>query len=111
MGTPSPSWKSKKRFLNHLIILCPRSQGKTGFKLLPALKGVLTTLTKPEMINVVWTENYSKEHVDRSLLVDFPLVLDPANPTNNVAKFSAPHVWNQLKTAAREALEETILKR
>ena len=83
---------------------------KTGFKLLPALKGVLLNLTMPEMMNIVWTINYSKEHVDRSLLVDFPLVLDPANPTNNVAKFAAPHIWHQLKAAAREALEETIMK-
>ena len=84
---------------------------KSGFKLLPALKGVLLALTKPEVMNIVWTEHYSKEHVDRSLLVDFPLVLDPANPTNNVAKFAAPHIWHQLKAAAREALEETIMKR
>ena len=74
------------------------------------MKGVLTALTRPEVMNIVWTENYSKQHVDRSL-VDFPLVLDPANPTNNVAKFVAPHTWHQLQAAAKEALEETIFKK
>ena len=80
---------------------------QNGFKLFPALKGVLTELTRPEVINVVWTDNYSREDVDRSL-IDFPLVLDPANPTNNVAKFGAPHVWHRLKEAAREALDEPL---
>ena len=73
-------------------------------------KGVLTCLTRPEVMNILWTENYSRCHVDQSA-IEFPLVLDPANPTNNVAKFYGPHIWQQLKAAANEALQETIFKR
>ena len=82
---------------------------KTGFKLMPALRGVLTALTRPESMYIFWTEYYSREHVDRSL-VEFPLVVDPANPTNNVAKFAAPHTWHYLKRAAQEALSENVFR-
>ena len=107
----SPNCRAPSYFFELVVIHHWETKLKRqkGFKLLPALKAVLTELTQPEVMNIVWTSNYSKEYVDRSL-IDFPLVLDPANPTNNVAKFGAPHIWHQLKEAAREALDEPFFK-
>jgi 2'-5'-oligoadenylate synthetase len=87
-----------------------RLKRQSSFKLIPALKGVLRVLKDPAVINIFWTTNYSKEHVKAETLIEFPLVLDPVNPTNNVAKFAAAHIWNQLSTAAADALNESFLQ-
>ena len=59
-------------------------------------------------LQAYWTTNYPVDMIDSEMLSQRPLILDPANPANNVAKMGAA-IWYQLSNAACRYLTESKL--
>ncbi|XP_028407251.1 2'-5'-oligoadenylate synthase 3-like isoform X1 [Dendronephthya gigantea] len=76
------------------------------FKTLKAFHGVMKTLNEYQSLNVIWTENYRITDIPYHVRCTRPLVMDPANPMNNVCE---PFVWEEISMAAKEVLESPMM--
>jgi hypothetical protein len=73
--------------------------------------GVLQTLCKPDdCINVFWTDYYAREAIPKDILVQRPLVLDPAKYWNNTVQKSNLRAVRPLAKKALEALGYSLQK-
>ena len=60
---------------------------------------VLSMIERKEELNVIWTEKYSLDQVPEVVSEQRPLLVDPANPFNNVAGGVAQ--WPEVSACAR----------
>jgi hypothetical protein len=73
--------------------------------------GVLQVLCKPDdSINVFWTDYYAREAIPKDVLVQRPLVLDPAKYWNNTVQKSNLRLVRPLAKKALEALGYSLKK-
>ncbi|XP_028412305.1 2'-5'-oligoadenylate synthase-like protein 2 isoform X4 [Dendronephthya gigantea] len=81
------------------------SDGK--FDTLKAFHGVMEALMDYESLNVIWTENYSENDIPSEIKDQRPLVMDPANPTNNVCE---NFEWEEIKEEAKRVLASPMMR-
>ncbi|XP_074153318.1 2'-5'-oligoadenylate synthase 2 [Sminthopsis crassicaudata] len=83
-----------------------QGSGKDDFNIAEGILTVLELITKYNELCIYWTVNYDFEdetirnYLQSQLQKDRPIILDPADPTRNVAE-SAPKLWKQLAKEAK----------
>ncbi|XP_028412290.1 2'-5'-oligoadenylate synthase 1A-like [Dendronephthya gigantea] len=77
------------------------------FNTLKAFHGIMEALKDYQSLNIFWTENYSAKDIPSQILRQRPLVLDPANPTNNVC--SGYH-WEEIRQEAKNVLKSAMME-
>lgn len=105
-------WKSKLQFRGHpapsylieliVIFVYERFKPQTIHK---AIEKVMEVFVDYKNLEIVWEKYYKKSEVDSKLLQSKPVVLDPANKYNNIAKIKHFEV---LAKGAKEALEDQL---
>ncbi|XP_028407254.1 2'-5'-oligoadenylate synthase 3-like isoform X3 [Dendronephthya gigantea] len=96
-------------YLMELIIIHLWEENTSGygrFNTLKAFHGIMKTLDEYQSLNVIWTDNYRINDIPYHVRCTRPLVMDPANPMNNVCK---RFVWEEISIAAREVLESQMM--
>ncbi|XP_035685359.1 2'-5'-oligoadenylate synthase 1A-like [Branchiostoma floridae] len=73
-----------------------------------AFGAVLRKLCDYNSICACWTDNYSIDRVPRDIAIARPLILDPANPYNNVADVCKN--WPEVAAAAKRTLQKQFFK-
>ncbi|XP_019643130.1 PREDICTED: 2'-5'-oligoadenylate synthase 2-like [Branchiostoma belcheri] len=73
-----------------------------------AFQSVLRKLTDHKNINACWSYNYPISVVPKKLVKKRPLILDPANPYNNVVKCCKLGHWRRVANAAKKTLKKTF---
>ncbi|XP_028412286.1 2'-5'-oligoadenylate synthase 3-like [Dendronephthya gigantea] len=96
-------------YLMELITIHLWEENTTGdgrFNTLKAFHGIMKTLDEYQSLNVIWMENYHVNDIPFQVQCTRPLVMDPANPMDNVCE---PFVWEEIRRAAREVLESPMM--
>ncbi|XP_032240839.1 2'-5'-oligoadenylate synthase 1A isoform X2 [Nematostella vectensis] len=81
-----------------------RFDTKKGFK------AIMEALYNYEELYAMWDKYYEKKDVPREIIQTRPLVLDPANPTNNLCEGIAQEKWDELEEAAKMTLDSPFLQ-
>ncbi|XP_018673481.2 2'-5'-oligoadenylate synthase 1 [Ciona intestinalis] len=78
------------------------------FKFLRAFASILEQLMKYEDLCVAWNENYSLKSlwVQQALTKHRPIILDPANPLNNVC--ASVNAWDEVAYVAQQSLAKPL---
>ena len=63
----------------------------------------LQVLSKPEQLQIIMSDLYTKKDIPKTLLKQRPLVMDPSNPFNNVA--SRIRDWTTIRVLALSTLD------
>ncbi|XP_070550138.1 2'-5'-oligoadenylate synthase 1-like [Ptychodera flava] len=81
------------------------------FNMAVAFKAVLNQMANYHALNVVWYEHYTKPTADQAMrYMDRPILLDPANPTNNVIRASSPGTWDHVARIAGDSMRKPLLQ-
>ena len=89
------------------IHLWEKHKGYDGtFNTLKALHGVMTALTDVTSLHAIWKNNYQTNKIPSSIQKERPLVMDPANPTNNVC---SDFEWEEIRLAAMNVLSSPMM--
>ncbi|XP_077992168.1 2'-5'-oligoadenylate synthase 1A-like [Glandiceps talaboti] len=76
-----------------------------------AFKAVLRQLVNYKHLDVEWYDYYSPEIADQARWeTERPILLDPANPTNNIMATFKPEAWDDLATIAAESMRRPLLR-
>ncbi|XP_028407355.1 2'-5'-oligoadenylate synthase 1A-like [Dendronephthya gigantea] len=105
----SPRRRIPNSYLMELITihLWKQNKGYDGtFNTLKAFHGVMEALKEYRSLNVTWTTNYSTSQIPSEIRRQRPLVMDPANPTNNVC---ATFDWDEIKEEAGRVLASPMM--
>ncbi|XP_077996120.1 2'-5'-oligoadenylate synthase 1-like [Glandiceps talaboti] len=83
----------------------------SSFDMAMAFKAVLHRLTNYQTIRAVWYDNYDAEMASKGMIgMRSPILLDPANPTNNVFSASTPDALDHVADIARETTNKPLLR-
>ncbi|XP_038044267.1 2'-5'-oligoadenylate synthase 1A-like [Patiria miniata] len=111
-----PKRLQKSYPLELITIYCWEKAGKPErFKLVEGLKAVLLVLGRQRWKRrKFWPDYYSKDmalHAIKTLDMKWPVMLDPANPTNNVLYvYQQGDNMKELQNAARKTLQTRLLR-
>ncbi|XP_077869841.1 2'-5'-oligoadenylate synthase 1A-like [Saccoglossus kowalevskii] len=76
-----------------------------------AFKAVLQQLVNYSNMNVAWDINYDSAMASLAKSkMERPILLDPANPTNNVFSASSPSALVHVSQIARDSMETPLLR-
>ena len=90
------------------IHLWEKRKGYDGtFDTLKALHGIMTALNDYTSLQAIWNDNYQTNEIPRSIQGERPLVMDPANPTNNVC---SNFEWEEIRSAAINVLGSPMMR-
>ncbi|XP_077995522.1 2'-5'-oligoadenylate synthase 1A-like isoform X2 [Glandiceps talaboti] len=83
----------------------------SSFDMAMAFKAVLHRLTNYQTIRAVWYDNYDAGMASKGMMgMRSPILLDPANPTNNVFSASTPDALNHVAEIAKETMKKPLLR-
>lgn len=76
------------------------------FNTLKAFRSIMEELKNYESLNIIWTKNYSRCEIPGAIRTERPLLMDPANPMNNLG---STFVWEEIENAAKQVLESRMM--
>ncbi|XP_070572510.1 2'-5'-oligoadenylate synthase 1A-like [Ptychodera flava] len=114
-GQEKPGMRYPKSFAMELI--CIHVWEKAGsplrFDMAVAFKAVLKQLENYRSMKVVWTKHYSRniaEQAMRAHSITKPILLDPANPTNNALAWIPQEALDHVAEIARQSMRRQLLR-
>ncbi|XP_070572182.1 2'-5'-oligoadenylate synthase 1-like isoform X2 [Ptychodera flava] len=92
------------------IYVCEKIGDKESFDMAAAFKAVMQQVVDYKKIIAVWHDNYDEQMADKGMReMERPILLDPANPTNNVLSASDEKALEHVAQIAKETLMKPLL--
>ncbi|XP_006811957.1 2'-5'-oligoadenylate synthase 2-like [Saccoglossus kowalevskii] len=84
---------------------------QASFDMAEAFKAVLMRLMNYSSLDIAWYENYNQALAAQAKSkMTRPILLDPANPTNNVFSLSNPPALEHMSELARDTMQKPLLR-